>query len=39
MKYVSYKNRKEFMREMKKVYQTNTEKIALEQLDDLKEKW
>ena len=39
MKYVSYKHRKEFMRDMKKVYQADTEEIALAQLDDLKEKW
>ena len=39
MKYVSYKHRKEFMRDIKKVYQADTEEIALAQLDDLKEKW
>lgn len=39
MKYVSYKHRKDFMKDIKKVYQADNEEIALAQLDDLKEKW
>jgi len=39
MKYVSYKNRKEFMRDLKLVYKADTEEIALAQLDELKDKW
>ncbi len=39
MKYVPYKDRKEFMADLKKVYKASTEEIALAQLDSLKEKW
>ena len=39
MKFVSYKHRKDFMKDIKKVYQADNEEIALAQLDDLKEKW
>ncbi len=39
MKYVPYKDRKEFMTDLKKVYKAPTEEIALAQLDTLKEKW
>ena len=39
MKYVSYKNRKEFMKDLKLVYKADTEEIALAQLDSLKNKW
>ena len=39
MRYVSYKNRKEFMRDLKLVYKADTEEIALAQLDELKDKW
>lgn len=39
MKYVPYKDRKEFMVDLKKVYKASTEEIALAQLDALKEKW
>lgn len=39
MKYVSYKHRKDFMRDLKRVYKADTEEIALAQLDELKNKW
>lgn len=39
IKYISYKNKKEFMRDLKQVYKAPTEEIALAQLDSLKEKW
>ncbi|OPJ57895.1 IS256 family transposase [Clostridium chromiireducens] len=39
IKYVSYKNRKEFMKDLKLVYKADTEEIALAQLDELKKKW
>lgn len=39
MRYVSYKHRKEFMKDLKLVYKADTEEIALTQLDNLKEKW
>lgn len=39
MRYVSYKHRKEFMKDLKLVYKADTEEIALIQLDNLKEKW
>lgn len=39
IKYVSYKNKKEFMKDLKTVYKADTEEIALAQLDSLKEKW
>lgn len=39
MRYVSYKNRKEFMRDLKPVYKAEIEEIALAQLDEIKRKW
>lgn len=39
MRYVSYKDRKEFMKDLKLVYRADTEEIALTQLDALKAKW
>lgn len=39
IKYVSYKNKKEFIRDLKLIYKAPTEEIALAQLDSLKEKW
>ncbi|MPM79104.1 IS256 family transposase ISCpe3 [bioreactor metagenome] len=39
MKYIPYKNRKDFMRDLKPVYKALTEETALAQLDLLKEKW
>lgn len=38
-KFVSYKHIKEFMRDLKLVYQANTEEMALNQLSVFKEKW
>jgi len=39
IKYVSYKNKKEVVRDLKLIYKAPTEEIALTQLDSLKEKW
>lgn len=39
IKYISYKDKKEFMRDLKGVYKALTEQIAIKQLDELKEKW
>ncbi|WP_238907697.1 IS256 family transposase [Clostridium sp. YIM B02506] len=39
MRYIPYKDRKEFMVDLKKVYKASTEEVALAQLDLLKEKW
>ncbi|VYT74645.1 IS256 family transposase [Clostridium paraputrificum] len=39
IKYISYKNKKEFMADLKTVYKADTEELALAQLDLLKEKW
>ena len=39
IKYVSYKNKKEVVRDLKLIYKAPTEEIALAQLDSLKEKW
>ncbi|MGM9978730.1 MAG: IS256 family transposase [Clostridium sp.] len=39
IKYISYKHKKEFMRDLRLVYQADTEEIALTQLDELKNKW
>lgn len=39
MKYVSYKNRREFMRDLKLVYKADTEEIVLAQFYELKDKW
>ena len=38
-KFVSYKHIKEFMKDLKLVYQANTEEMALNQLSVFKEKW
>ena len=38
-KFVSYKHIKEFMKDLKMVYQANTEEMALNQLEVFKEKW
>ena len=38
-KYLSYKHRKEFCKDLKSVYQATTEEQALVALDDLDEKW
>lgn len=39
IKYISYKNKKEVVRDLKLIYKAPTEEIALAQLDSLKEKW
>ena len=39
IKYVSYKNKKEFMKDLKLVYKADIEEIALAQLNELKKKW
>lgn len=39
IKYVYYKNKKEFMKDLKLVYKADTEEIALAQLDEVKKKW
>lgn len=39
VKYISYKDRKDFVRDLKSVYKATTEEIALAQLDMLKDKW
>ena len=38
-KFISYKDIKAFMRDLKEVYQALTEEIALQELDALEEKW
>lgn len=38
-KFISYKDIKPFMKDLKEVYQAPTESIALQELDDLEEKW
>lgn len=38
-KFVSYKDIKSFMKDLKLVYRADTEALALEALDDLEEKW
>lgn len=38
-KFVSYKDIKPFMKDLKGVYQADTEELALSALDDLEEKW
>ena len=38
-KFVSYKDIKSFMKDLKLVYKADTEELALEALDDLDEKW
>ncbi|WP_227826926.1 transposase, partial [Clostridioides sp. ZZV15-6383] len=39
LNYVSYKNRKEFAKDLKKVYDAITEEVALSELLLLEEKW
>ncbi|MCM0747542.1 transposase, partial [Clostridioides difficile] len=39
LNYVSYKNRKEFAKDLKKVYAAITEEVALNELSLLEEKW
>jgi len=39
IKYISSKDKKEFMRDLKEVYKSATEELALAQLDNLKDKW
>lgn len=39
MKYISSKDKKSFMKDLKKVYKAATEELALTQLDKLKETW
>ena len=38
-KFISYKDMKPFMADLKEVYQASTEEIALQKLDSLEEKW
>jgi len=38
-KFVSYKDIKSFMKDLKRVYKADTEELALEALDDLEENW
>jgi len=38
-KFISYKDIKPFMADLKRVYQATTEEIALQELDKLEEKW
>lgn len=38
-KFISYKDIKSFMKDLKEVYQAPTEDIALQELDSLEEKW
>lgn len=39
MKYVSYKDRKKVMSDIKEIYKADNEQLALEALDSFKEKW
>ena len=39
IKYIASKDKKAFMKDLKEVYKTTTEELALAQLDNLKEKW
>ena len=39
IKYIASKDKKAFMKDLKKVYKATTEELALAQLDNLKEKW
>ncbi|UBK61340.1 IS256-like element ISCpe3 family transposase [Clostridium perfringens] len=39
LKYISYKDKKDFMKDLKLVYTAETVELALSQLDMLKEKW
>ena len=38
-KFVNYKDKKEFVKDMKAIYQSPTEELALEKLDEFDEKW
>lgn len=38
-KYIPYKHRKEFCRDLKEVYTASTEQLALTSLDNMKSKW
>ena len=38
-KFVSFKDIKSFMKDLKKVYQADTEQLAVDALDELDEKW
>lgn len=38
-RFVNYKDRKEFVKDMKAIYQSPTEELALEKLDEFDEKW
>lgn len=38
-RYVSWKDKKEFMKDLKPVYQAATEELALQKLDELESKW
>lgn len=38
-KYLSYKDRKEFCNDLKKVYKASNEKLALDKLDECEKKW
>lgn len=38
-RFVNYKERKEFVKDMKAIYQSPTEELALEKLDEFDEKW
>ncbi len=39
LKYVSYKDRKEFANDLKSIYQAPSEQIALENLEQVTEQW
>jgi transposase-like protein len=39
LKYVSHKEKKKFMDDLKTVYKAGTEKLALENLEEMKKKW
>ncbi len=38
-RFVNYKDLKPFVQDLKEVYQASTEELALENLDQLEEKW
>lgn len=38
-RFVNYKDRREFVKDMKAIYQSPTEELALEKLDEFDEKW
>ncbi len=39
VKYITSKDKREFMKDLKEIYKASTEDLALAQLDNLKEKW